>query len=643
MNIKAIFNLLEERIRLRYKYLIIFIFICMFFGIVTKNITYTFGENGERSKLYLESNKIQQKLQIGYENIKEFKFKIGNDSDSYASYKISIKDGDNNTVLTQNVSSVDIGANSERDIEMKLLHGINCDELYFQVEPNSNYNDSNVYLYVQDSNENDLTIDGENYNSKEIVITKGYENVFSAKYVTMFLIIFVLGVFNILFFNPDKIHNFVFSVAMSLGLIVTIINPILDTPDDHAHICRSELTSRGILMISGDNDKYNISKGVSNLINNGFKLIENSNIQDGRTDFEYTESYGNYAGSNIFLGYIPQAIGIILAKILGRIFGGTSIFILLLGRLFNLVSYCAIVRYAIKKTPIFKVPLSVISIAPMSLFIAASFNPDASTYAMVLLCISYSLYIYKKENINVKDMVVFAIISVCVGILKAPYSLIGALILFFRKEKFESAKNYYLRYAVVTVVACICGAWVLFTLINPGDSSAFGNYYVANNVNTGRQISYILSHTKFFVIDFLKDALNQIPTYFSQLNKYGWLTYGPNDGISALYPIFIGSMILLFPNEEVICKRIKSGAILIGSGIYLATCLILYLTWTPVGSSVIAGVQGRYFIPLFSILVLISNGKCNDNFIRRKLEKQFLFVALFFSIIFVITILANYY
>lgn len=172
MNIKAIFNLLEERIRLRYKYLIIFIFICMFFGIVTKNITYTFGENGERSKLYLESNKIQQKLQIGYENIKEFKFKIGNDSDSYASYKISIKDGDNNTVLTQNVSSVDIGANSERDIEMKLLHGINCDELYFQVEPNSNYNDSNVYLYVQDSNENDLTIDGENYNSKEIVITK---------------------------------------------------------------------------------------------------------------------------------------------------------------------------------------------------------------------------------------------------------------------------------------------------------------------------------------------------------------------------------------------------------------------------------------------------------------------------------------
>ena len=44
-------------------------------------------------------------------------------------------------------------------------------------------------------------------------------------------------------------------------------------------------------------------------------------------------------------------------------------------------------------------------------------------------------------------------------------------------------------------------------------------------------------------------------------------------------------------------------------GNYCFTCLALYITWTPVGSSTIDGVQGRYFIPLIAVLVLLLTGK----------------------------------
>ena len=644
---EALINRLKER----YKYIFVLFFVCIFCGIITKNITYIYGEKymvyvygakDDLSKMYLDNNTVIQELTIDYKNIKEIELVVGNNSDINSKYKISIKDDNNNEVISKTIGSNDIGKDKEDKVDISLYHGINANKLFLEIEPIDNNSKEGMYVYTKNVDDTTLVINND-CSSKEIILTKGYENVFTNKYILILSFIFILGIINILIFDMKRIYDFVFSVCLSIGIIIVMINPILDTPDDQAHICRAEFTSRGILFISGSNSNYNVSESVQKILNNDFRILENSTVYHDKMDYNYTGSYRNYAGSNSFFGYIPQALGIIIAKILGKLFGASSIFILLLGRLSNLIAYSFIVRYGVKKAPIFKIPLAIASISPMALFIASSFNPDALTYSLVLLCISYCLYIYKKEQIDIKDMIIFAVLSICIGILKAPYSLIGGLILFYKKEKFINKKMYYIRYIVVGIIALICALWVLFTLSNSGDSSAFGTFYSDNNVDVKKQIHYILNNKRFFITDFCNSSLNNLPKYLEQLNLFGWLSYGVNKGINILYIIFIGNVIILFPNKEIISKRIKIGVIFISVGIYLGTCLVMYLTWTTVGSSNIEGIQGRYFVPLISILPLLSNGKCIDNLYRQKVENRFIMTALLFTVVFAITILAKYY
>ena len=52
---------------------------------------------------------------------------------------------------------------------------------------------------------------------------------------------------------------------MSMGIISALINPIMDIPDEPAHLARAELTSRGILFANGDPMNFNISQSVGSL------------------------------------------------------------------------------------------------------------------------------------------------------------------------------------------------------------------------------------------------------------------------------------------------------------------------------------------------------------------------------------------
>ena len=51
----------------------------------------------------------------------------------------------------------------------------------------------------------------------------------------------------------------------------------------------------------------------------------------------------------------------------------------------------------------------------------------------------------------------------------------------------------------------------------------------------------------------------------------------------------------------------RIGALVVAAGIYVGIALSMYLTWTPVGSDVINGVQGRYFIGFLPLIPLILN------------------------------------
>ena len=64
----------------------------------------------------------------------------------------------------------------------------------------------------------------------------------------------------------------------------------------------------------------------------------------------------------------------------------------------------------------------------------------------------------------------------------------------------------------------------------------------------------------------------------------------------------------------------------------------LYLTWSPLGADIVAGVQGRYFIPVF-ILTLLAVIKKNNNVKINNIQLKYFIIYLVFNIIPIINLI----
>ena len=299
------------------------------------------------------------------------------------------------------------------------------------------------------------------------------------------------------------------------------------------------------------------------------------------------------------------------------------------------------VRFAIKIAPMFKVPLGLIAIMPMAIFIASSLNPDATTYGLGFICIGYFLYLYKKENINVKEIAIYSILSILLGLVKLPYCMIGGLIIFLPKSKFINNKTYYKSFLFVMLVALVAIGWGLGAIVSSA-VSPFDGFYLAKNISPKGQIMYILGSPLNFIKQFSVALIENIGSYVQHLSTFGWLSYGFNSGVMTLYTIFLGSVIILYPNEERLCNKTKYGTMIVALGIYTVTCFILFLSWTPVGGSVIEGVQGRYLLLIIGLLTLLSVGKAHSPK-DDSIDLKFIFTGMIFAIIFIITMMNRYY
>ena len=96
------------------------------------------------------------------------------------------------------------------------------------------------------------------------------------------------------------------------------------------------------------------------------------------------------AATNLSFLYLPQTMGILLAKVLHM----DAIWLLWFGRIMNLLCYGIIVASAVKIAPKWKFVLFFMASLPMSIQQAASFSPDAIINGLSILTIGYFIYLY---------------------------------------------------------------------------------------------------------------------------------------------------------------------------------------------------------------------------------------------------------
>ncbi len=418
--------------------------------------------------------------------------------------------------------------------------------------------------------------------------------------------------------RPEKL--FVISAAV-FGLIMLVVMPPLMVPDENAHFYRAYQISSGSIFavtehkITGSILPTDLLTDVNGLvftsINGGkatrilyhhYLVTKINTHKKSFIQFDTTSVYSPIA-------YIPQVIGITI----GRIIYPSFLVMLYLGRFFNLLAFIAMVYLAIRLTPIGKWVFVVVGLFPMTLQQAASLSSDVMTIGIAFIAIAYALKLYcERKPLNRNQVLLIILIGAGLGLTKQTNAILILPFLFLPKLVLgKTAKMRLLR--ITYILSATLGLMLVwYALIHIKHYNL--DYSGDPSVNLAAQTKY-LAHNPFGFIRILARSFiyngSKVPPspdfyWQSIVGVFSWISYQlPLFNVIACYLIF--GLSLLQTSELAAKFRFN----LKTKTVYMATLIIsvvaiagiLYIIWTPLRSPVVAGIQGRYFLPLLPLLI----------------------------------------
>lgn len=408
---------------------------------------------------------------------------------------------------------------------------------------------------------------------------------------------FLLGIF---FCKKIVFYRFVFFFLVLTGGLSLLIQPVFNIPDEVAHFARSEIVSRGNIIQNPEEQEFETIQSLDDLYENLKKPYNYSNLKGKKIDYTPTKTK-HIASTNLSFLYFPQALGILVAKCLHM----DVIWLLWLGRSMNLLCYSLLVAFAIKIAPKLQFPLFFIAALPVSIQQAASFSPDALINGTALLFVGFFLnqYCLIEKKITKKEIFVFALLGTIITISKVTNVFLMGLFLLIPSKRFESRRKEILLKCLAVVVVVLFGSIYYYYTTTFAPNLEHLPYLETYGVDSAEQLRYILENTEQWSREFGYSVIEHIAKSVSMLSMFGWQEY--DYSVISVFIVFCFGKICFQEPEICISKFNKGLIVLMAIGIYCTTCFALYLTWSSVGASDIMGVQGRYFIPMLTLFILL--------------------------------------
>ncbi|RGJ66387.1 DUF2142 domain-containing protein [Dorea formicigenerans] len=304
------------------------------------------------------------------------------------------------------------------------------------------------------------------------------------------------------------------------------------------------------------------------------------------------------------IGYIPQVIGISVA----RVFHMNSEQLLYMGRLFALIWYCFIMYWAIKLIPEWKMILWIIGLCPMTLQQVVSYNYDSVLLGITFFLVAYTLFLkFDKDKITKRDIIIIGISVFGIASIKFVYLPLVGIALLIPKEKFDGMKKKCLISALICVIGVggilITNLATMTHIVTTGADSgttAIGNeltyFSMASFIHQPKEVIKVFYRTFEFSTSGYIESMLAAPL--------GWIDLGmPSLVILGLVVL----LMLCWQKKNVNVKfnwKEKIWLIFIGIMIIFLVMLSLMIDCTYVGSRTILGIQGRYFLPILSVLLI---------------------------------------
>lgn len=294
--------------------------------------------------------------------------------------------------------------------------------------------------------------------------------------------------------------------------------------------------------------------------------------------------------------YLPAALAIGA----GRNFGVGPLGLFYLGRFSNALAAMLITCVALRLFPAGRETALVIALLPMTQFMTASLSPDATTIACAMLFTATLARFLTDSAWPAKRMLVAFASGAVMCSVKAVYvpllfAGLGTILVRERLANRGIRRALVQQLAAAGIIIVLLGVWL-------GSNFTVGTHSQAG-VDIGGQITFLRYHPEQFFVTVLRSFYMKAEFLsVSTVGMLGWLNlplsnwvYGAL-ALAILLSAYVGSCAPSLPISVV------AWLVLVAAASVLLIELALYLTWTPVGSLMVEGVQGRYFIPALPLI-----------------------------------------
>lgn len=410
------------------------------------------------------------------------------------------------------------------------------------------------------------------------------------------------------------------------GLSFIVIVPPFQVPDEFHHFWRAYQISEGKFIADRTNGRVggylpaglrDVGYPFSNLRWNPYSKTSWKIIKDAFSvplqpdnrifyDFPQEALYSPVC-------YLPQSSGIYLLNKLDC----SPLAMMYGGRLSALFFWLTIAYCSILIIPVHKWGFAFLSLLPLSVFQNMSLSADVVTNSIAFCLVALSLRM-ATGDVTKKHLAGFFIISVLLCLVKTAY--IPLILLFFviPAKKVGSRYRYMIIiYSLVAVCGIAAGAWGyvvkdMFVSFNDYHPAFRDNVPVMRNTGPQEQLAFILQNPLFFLNLFFERVIS-VFSYHGALGAYigllGWGEISLPHWLKIL--LLTGALFLGFSERFFTTFSLWQKAIIAVSVFSVISLVLLseYLIWTPVGENAIYGITGRYFIPVFPLVIVMLNWK----------------------------------
>lgn len=384
--------------------------------------------------------------------------------------------------------------------------------------------------------------------------------------------------------------RFFLAAGLVFGLAFLVATPPFQAADETAHFYRAYAVSEGIFRGLGAELPASVEEIGTSLkgdlpFHPEKKIRPEQTLRAFRIPLEPDRRrFVDYRTAALVtpVSYLPQAMGIALARLLGAPVLG----LLYAARLANLLVGTALIALALRRLPSYPWLITLLALTPMAVFLRASASADTLNMAVAFLLVATVARLAWAEP-GRSDFLILTACSAALCLSKPVYVPLTLLVLLIPLRG-----RRLLVYGIVTAAAFCLAMWIAGSVdvtIRPDAP-----------VDKERQIADALENPARVIRIIGEDYLRMGRRYVAQIvGQLGWLDVNLPKPLLWGYTLLLG-LVACFDTRREVAVAAWQRALLIG--IALATMALIsasqYAYWTPYGEDTLEGVQGRYFLPL---------------------------------------------